>query len=283
MQVATSGRWQHRSKFHVRRLAPRPRTAEAPAVSFLRSLTTCGFQVAGARRRVLSRARRNGRSRPQGADHCRPRHCPCCAGLSSAAGQIALRAAPQPCPMEMPLPARGSGARLQSSAGPIKCGSNQVRVQSSAGRTEGECPRPISCWSVPARGHASNCLASSRHPACACPVVASPRRTGPTPRRRQRAIEPAIAAAMRRIERGLGSSQGPQKRAIRGRIVAGVEWLGGRVKTRFAPFEAGWRGCARAPAACRGGRVPPQFCRLKTAESCADEAKTLVFSGSDLC
>ena len=161
--------------------------------------------------------------------------------------------------------------------------SNQVRVQSSAGRTEGECPRPISCWSVPARGHASNCLASSRHPACACPVVASPRRTGPTPRRRQRAIEPAIAAAMRRIERGLGSSQGPQKRAIRGRIVAGVEWLGGRVKTRFAPFEAGWRGCARAPAACRGGRVPPQFCRLKTAESCADEAKTLVFSGSDLC
>ena len=166
---------------------------------------------------------------------------------------------------------------------PIKCGSNQVRVQSSAGRTEGECPRPISCWSVPARGHASNCLASSRHPACACPVVASPRRTGPTPRRRQRAIEPAIAAAMRRIERGLGSSQGPQKRAIRGRIVAGVEWLGGRVKTRFAPFEAGWRGCARAPAACRGGRVPPQFCCLKTAESCADEAKTLVFSGSDLC
>src|SRR5262249_46526190 len=62
----------------------------------------------------------------------------------------------------------------------------------------------------------------------------------------------------------------PLQGAIRGRIVAGGDLLSHKVKTRFALFEARSQACAGAPRACGGGRVPPQVCRLKTAESCAD-------------
>jgi hypothetical protein len=108
----------------------------------------------------------------------------------------------------------------------------------------------------------------ARRPARALPVMACQPSKGPSPAMSPTRPSRQLQSCIGCLERDHGCRRGPWEGAIRGRIVAGVPWLGRIVKTRFTLFDARRRRCARALAACGGGRVPLEFAHQNSGKLC---------------